>query len=160
AVAREQNLLKTAKDDPDEAIALLKPVANMEGFRAVCTLSGQLLADSPPQALRVAEEAVARARGMEEGERAWALAQAGELVYRAGKKEAGRKLIEEAANLAAPLGFADLDGYRRGMVAIRVALFDPAACRKMIDPMKGASDFNRWLAQACGRAAEHDLPTA
>ena len=47
-----------------------------------------------------------------------------------------------------PLGYAELDGYRRGMVAVRVALFDPAACRKMIDPMKEARDFNRWLAQA------------
>jgi hypothetical protein len=157
---RDANLLKTAKDDPDEAVALLKPVAGTEGFRAVCSLASQLLADAPDKALRVAEEAVARARGLEEAERAWALAQAGELVYRAGKKDAGRKVIDEAAKLAEPLAFAELDGYRRGMVAARVALYDPAKCRAMIDPMKQAMEFNRWLAQACPRVAEHDLATA
>src|SRR5262249_42256700 len=154
------SLVKAAKDAPDEADAVLKPMAGMDGFRAVCSLASQLLSDSPEKALRVAEEAVARARGLEEAERSWALAQAGELVFRAGKKDAGRKIIEEAAKLAEPLAFADLDGYRRGMVAVRVALYDPAKCRAMIDPMKQAMDFNRWLAQACPRAAEHDLATA
>jgi hypothetical protein len=159
AATRDLELLKTAKEDADEAVALLKPITGIEGFRAVCSLAEQLLRDAPDKALRVAEEAVTRARGLEEAQRAWALAQAGELVFRAGKPDAGRKVIEEAAKLSEPLAFAELDGYRRGMVASRVALYDPTACRKMIDPMKVASDFNRWLAQACARVAEHDLAT-
>jgi RNA polymerase sigma factor (sigma-70 family) len=160
AVAREDNLLATAKGDADEAVALLKSRTGIDGFRAVCDLCGELLPVAPEQALRVAEEAVVRARGIEQAERTWALAQAGELVYRAGKPAVGRKLIEEAAKLAEPLGTAELDGYRRGMVASRVALYDPAACRKIIDPIKDAREFNRHLAQACVRAAEHDLATA
>jgi hypothetical protein len=159
AVARDRDLVKIAKDDVDEALALLKPQAGSEGFRAVCNLCGELLPLAPEKALRVAEEAVVRARGLEQAERTWALGQAGELVFRAGKPAVGRKLIEEAAKLAAPMGTADLDGYRRGMVASRVALYDPAAARKLIDPIKDAREFNRYLAQACVRAAEQDLAT-
>jgi hypothetical protein len=157
---RERTLLKTAKEDPDEAVALLRPVTGVEGFRSVCALARQLIADSPDKSLRIAEEAVARARGLDEDQRTRTLAQAGELVWLAGKKDAGRKLIEQAAALAEPLGYADLDGYRRGMVACRVALYDPAECRKMIDPIKEAREFNRYLAQACSRLAESDLPLA
>ena len=156
AADRDHTLLKTAKDDPDEAVALVKPVDGVKGFLEVHALAVQLMSDAPDKALRVAEEAVARARGLEEDQRTWALAQAGELVWRAGKKDAGRKLIEEAAKLAEPLAFADYDGFRRGMVSCRVALYDPAGCRKMIDPMKDARDFNRWLAPACARLADSD----
>jgi hypothetical protein len=160
AVVRDRDLLKTAKEDVDEAVALLKPLTGFDGFRAVSNLCGELLPVAPEQARRVAEEAVVRARGLEQVDRAWGLAQAGELVFRAGKQEMGRKLIEEAVKLAAPLGTAELDVYRRGIVASRVALYDPAACRKMIDSIKDAREFNRYLAQACVRAAEHDLATA
>jgi hypothetical protein len=160
AVDRERTLLATAKDDPDEAVALLKEAGGRDGFRAVCRLAGQLLPDAPGRALRVAEEAVVRARGMPEADRPWALAEAGELVVRAGKTDAGRKLIEEAARLVEPLGFDGLDGYRRGMVACRLARFDPTRCRALIDPIQQASEFNRYLALACPRVAEADLPLA
>ncbi|QJW99976.1 MSCRAMM family protein [Frigoriglobus tundricola] len=160
AAVRDRDWLKIAKEDADEAVALLKPLTKHEGFRAVCELAGQLLPDAPDNALRVAEEAVARARGMDEADRAWTLAQAGELVFRAGKPDAGRKLIEEAVKRVEPLGGGDRNAFLRGTVACRVALYDPAACRKLIDPIKGASEFNRHLAQACARVAEHDLATA
>src|SRR5262249_5123065 len=52
------------------------------------------------------------------------------------------------------------DGYRRGMVACRLALFDPARARAMIDPFQNAMEFNRYLAMACARVAEVDLPRA
>jgi hypothetical protein len=154
---RERTLLAAAREDPDEAIALLTTATGTEGFRAVCKLTGQLLPDAPDKAVRLAEEAVVRARGMPEASRPWALAQAGELVFRAGSKDSGRKLIEEAAKLVEPLGFDGLDGYCRGMVACRLALFDPARCRALIDPIQQAGEFNRYLAQACPRAAEADL---
>jgi protocatechuate 3,4-dioxygenase beta subunit len=160
AALRDRDLLKTATEDVDEAIAVLKPVGDVEGFRQVCALAERLLPDAPDKAARLAEEAVARARGLEEAQRLWTLAQAGELVFRAGNPAGGRKLIEEAVKLAAPVGTDGLDSYRRGMVACRVALYDPAVARKMIDPIKEASEFNRWLAQGCVRAATHDLPTA
>lgn len=157
---RDRTLLATACGDADEAVALLKSVGGTDGFRAVCKLATDLLPDAPDKALRVAEEAVARARGFEQVDRVWALAWAGELVYRAGRKDAGRKLIEEAAAAAGPLDFWGLDAYRRGMVACRVALYDPAKARAMIDPMTKVSDFNRWLRQCCLRRAEVDLPMA
>lgn len=157
AADRDRVLLAAAKADPDEAVALLKPAGGYEGFRDVCKLAGQLLPDAPDRALRVAEEAVARARGMPEADRGWALAQAGELVYRAGRKDAGRKLIEEAAKLVAG---PDAEGYGRGVVACRLALFDPAAARAMIDPIRPATEFNGWLQKACPRLAETDLPRA
>jgi protocatechuate 3,4-dioxygenase beta subunit len=153
-------LVAVARDDPDEAVALLQGAGGAEGFRAVCNLAERLLPDVPDAALRLAEEAVVRARGMAASDRAWALAQAGELVFRAGKTDTGRKLIEEAAGLVEPLGHDGLDGYLRGMVACRVALYDAARARKMIDPIKQATAFNRYLAQACVRLAGRDLPTA
>ena len=44
------------------------------------------------------------------------------------RKDAGRKIIEEAAELA-PLGFADTDADYRGSVAARVALCGSAKAR-------------------------------
>jgi hypothetical protein len=157
---RDRTLYATAKDDPDEAVALLKPAGGIEGFQAVCRLAGRLVADAPDKAHRVAEEAVARARGMPEADRSWALAQAGELVFRAGDKDGARKLIEESAKRVESLGFDGRDGYQRGIVACRLALFDPARCRALIDPIKEAREFDRYLALACCRAAETDLPLA
>jgi RNA polymerase sigma factor (sigma-70 family) len=153
-------LIEVARDDPEEAVALLRSAGGAEGFRTLCGLAGQQLPDAPRPALRLAEEAVTRARGMDQSARPWALAQAGELVYRAGKEDAGRKLIEEAAKLAEPLGHDGMGGFTRGMVACRVVLYDPAKARQMIDPIRDPREFNRWLAQACVRLAERDLSLA
>ena len=141
-------------------MAFLKSSGGPEGFRSLCRLATQLLPDAPVATLRLAEEAAVRARAMEQSSRPWALAQAGELVFRAGKKDAGRKLIEEAAVLVEPLGHDGLDSYARGMVAGRVAFYDAAKARRMIDPIKQSFDFNRWLGYGCVRLAETDLATA
>jgi RNA polymerase sigma factor (sigma-70 family) len=155
AADRDRTLLTTARDDPDEAIALLKDLGGREGFRAVCQLARQLLPDAPDKALRIAEEAVVRARAMPEADRPLSLAQAGEMVFATGKKDAGRMLIEEAVKLAEAFEVS-----RRGIVACRLALFDPARARALIDPIPDAVQFNRCLALACARAAEIDLPLA
>jgi protocatechuate 3,4-dioxygenase beta subunit len=155
-----RRLADVAREDPDEAVALLKSATGTEGFVALCRLADGLLSDAPEPALRLAEEAVSRARALEPMYRPWALARAGELVFRAGRKDAGRKVIEEAAALAAARGVDEFDGYSRGTVACRVALYDPAAARRLIDPVKDATQFNRWLAQACIRLSETDLPLA
>jgi hypothetical protein len=160
AADRDRKLFAAAKEDPDEAIELLKPVTGMEGFRAVCALASDLLPDHPEKAMPIAEEAVVRARGLAPDYRRSALAQTGELVYHCGKNDAGRKLIEEAAVLVAPLGNSGMDGYYRGFVASRIALYDPARARTMIDALEEANDYSRWLAQACIRVAESDLGLA
>jgi hypothetical protein len=155
AADRDRTLLATARDDADEAVGLLKGIGGREGFRAVCQLTRQLLPDAPDPALRLAEEAVVRARAMPEADRPSALAQAGELVFAAGKKHAGRTLIEEAAKRAESFEVSS-----RGIVACRLALFDPARARALIDPIPDAMQFNRCLALACARAVEIDLPRA
>lgn len=153
-------LVECAREDPEEALALLKSAGGIEGFRTVCDLAGRLLPAAPVPGLRLAEEAVLRARGLPQANRPWALAQAAELVYRAGRRDAARKLIDEAAALAEPLSAEGLDTYTRGMVASRVVLSDPARARRLLDPIADASEFNRWLGQSCVRLAEVDLPTA
>ncbi len=153
-------LADVARDDPDEAVALLKSATGVEGFLAVCRLTDGLLPNVPEPALRLAEEAVSRARALDPMYRPGTLARAGELVYRAGRADAGRKILGEAAALAAARNVDEFDGYNRGMVACRVALYDPAAARRLIDPFKDAAQFNRWLAEACVRLADTDLPLA
>ena len=69
------------------------------------------------KALLFADEAVNRARVLPEDERAAPLATAGALLARAGKAEAGRALVDEAALAAAQLGTVDRAARDRAIVA-------------------------------------------
>jgi hypothetical protein len=155
-----RRLADVAREDPDEAVALLRSATGVEGFQAVRRLAERLLPDAPEAAARLAEEVVLRARGMEPMHRTWSLAAAGELVYRTGRKDVGRKLIDEAAAQAERLGTNEFDGYNRGMVACRLALYDPARARRLIDSIQERYSLNRFLTQACIRLADVDLPLA
>jgi hypothetical protein len=157
---RNRRLLATAIADPDEAIALLKPVTGYEADVAIRDLFLHLLRDHPDQALRIAEEAVVRARAVDESLRAAPLAVAGDFVYRAGKKDAGRKLIEEALKLVERTGYSADNNYAWGIVAGRLALFDPEKARVMIDRFENVREFDIFLCDATIRVARANLAIA
>ena len=161
AVERECSIDGLARRDPDEAVALLTRVTGIEGFRAVCALCDKLCVDDATRGSAFGRGGGrSRARGMPGESRGWALAQAGEMVYRAGRRDAGRKIIEEAAVDVETIGTQAQASFQRGMIAVRLAYFDPARVRRLIDPMPGANEFNRWLGAACVRLAMIDLPLA
>jgi hypothetical protein len=127
---------KTAEDDLDEAISLLPP-----GWEAVDPLErlANRFADSDPvKALRCAEELMVRARAADQPNRAVALAAAGALVARLGRREAGRKLVEGAVAMARKLSGTSCGEVVWGRVAVAVGAYDLKRALAMLQPKPAA----------------------
>jgi len=159
-VNREKTLFDLARKDIDEALDLLPKGKDRDAFREVLELGRRLAAVDPAKAQRVAEDAVIRARQMALPERAWSLAQAGELAVRAGRAAGGGKVLAEAADWAEKLGPEGLHGLARGMVAARLAPFDWPRAKALLDSFKDPSDYNRYLCIAAAQVAGTDFPHA
>jgi protocatechuate 3,4-dioxygenase beta subunit len=155
-VHRERTLFDLARNDVDEALDLIPKGKDSSAFREVLELGNRLAAVDPAKAERVAEDAVLRARQMALPERAWSLAQAGELATRAGRAAGGRQVLAEAADWAEKLVVGGLPGLARGMVAARLAPVDWPRAKKLLDAFKDPSDYNRHLRSAAARIAETD----
>jgi uncharacterized GH25 family protein len=156
-VERARTLFELARKDVDEAIDLIPKGKDSSAFSEVLELGKRLAAVDPAKAARVAEEAVLRARQMALPERAWSLAQAGELAIRAGRGAGGRQVLAEAADWAEKLVIDGLPGLARGMVAARLAPVDWPRAKKLLDAFKDPYDYNRYLCGAAARIAETDL---
>ncbi len=76
------------------------------------------------KALRFADEALARVGQLSEVERPTALAATGGVLARAGRGEAGRELIDDAARAAAQLGIQGPEAQERAIVAGAIAPHD------------------------------------
>ncbi|MGA2061572.1 MAG: carboxypeptidase-like regulatory domain-containing protein [Thermoguttaceae bacterium] len=138
---------KVAEADVEEAITLLAPYADYSSFMTLQTLVNRYAASDPAKAERLAEEAVLLARKLDQPERTYALAKAGELVVRLGKTEQGRKLIEEAAAMADKMGTADSNVYYRGLVAGAIAPLDLPRAMSLVEPTDAGSEKDRALAR-------------
>jgi hypothetical protein len=157
-VLRIADARRVAGTDADEAIRLLSRNNADEAFRQLIDLSREFALADPPRATRFAEEAVVRARGMKLPARVWSLATAGELVMEL-NRDAGRKLIVEAAELAEPLGNEAMQGYARGFVAARLASFDLERAKSLL-PTEPIGEANRWRVAVARRVAATDLNAA
>jgi hypothetical protein len=79
-------------------------------------------------------------------ERAAALAEAGAVLARAGRPDAGRKLIDEAAGAAGGIGVTDRPAYVRGRVAGALAPFDLKRALDLVEPLPEPRDRVRYTA--------------
>ena len=160
--ARQKTLFDTAKADPDEALAAVAGMAADAGFHEAARVGELMLAVDKATALRFAEEAVVKARQIRLPDRVWSLARAGDLAVRAGNAAGGKKVLAEAADLAAKLT-PDVNGRNSlavGLAAAHLAPHDAAKADQMLDTLTDPGDYNRYLAAAAGRVARVDLGRA
>ncbi len=108
-----------AETDADEAIALFRTPKGGSGQHVLVKLAERFASQDPGKALKFAELAAEKARAMDIPDRAGAMAKAGALLMRLGRKEAGLALVNEGAAAAAKLGFESREAYARGDVAAR-----------------------------------------
>jgi len=140
-----EELAKIADDDPDEALALLAEMSNLWAYSRAKYLAQRYLTSHPDKAARFAEEAVLRARTLEQPRRMSALADAGSLVVRLGSKDAGLKLIQEAADMAANLGTEDEEGSSRRRVALALAPHDPDRAIELLERITNRTERNLYV---------------
>lgn len=158
SAVRSQTLLATAKEDVDEALAVLAGAKGERVYYEAVELARKLLPVDKEKAARVAEEVAVRARRRDLPDKVWSLAEAGDLAARAGNAAGGKKLLAEAADLAAKLDGSGRDGnaFAVGMVAARLAPYDWPRAEDLLESLKDPSEYNRWLSAACGRLAATD----
>ena len=132
---RSMTVMAASDANLDDLIGLLPS----DGPRAVMILANSP-SDTPsttrPRISRCAEEGIVRARGLNQPERADALAFFVALVSRLDKRSLGRKLIEEAWQIAARLPAATPTSMRiRGEVAAAIAGFDLQKAVALLEPI-------------------------
>ena len=157
---RQEMAAKIVLTDTDEALSLLPASNDGRTFRAIMSLAESCIGSAPDSAANYAEEAVLRARNLDQPDRTSALARAGVLVARLGKVEAGRKLAEEAAAMAAKLSTDGRGSYTRGIAAAALAPHDLPRAMGLVAAIDDASDRDRGLAKVAAALAREDLEQA
>jgi hypothetical protein len=158
-VLRTAEAQKLAATDPDEALALIARVTGRDSYRLPAEIARKLAATDPTKAKRFAEEAAVKARALQLPDRAWTMAGAGDLLVDLGQRDAGRKLIFEAADIVDTFGAQGMHGFARGYVAARLAQFDLNRAKILI-PSEPQNEMTRWLSNVAVRLAPQDLPRA
>ncbi len=151
AVVAEQ----VAESDIDEAIDLIG--SDFSGFKR---LAQQLVTTDPAKALRCTEEMAVHARNMDQPWRAINLAAAGRLTVRAGNKQAGRKMLEEAADMTDRMGSGQSFKRACGEVAKALAVVDPERAIKLIESGMEKNQQGHYMARIAAAAGENDLDSA
>ncbi len=146
-----------AEQDGPEALAMLAPAAPSESQYTLQRLADRFAPTDPKKSLLFAEEAVVRARALQQPNGAAALARAGTVLIRLGRAEAGLKLIDEAAEAAAHLGTRVMDGYTRGVVARALAPFDANRALALVESTDSKDRYTGFVAAAI---AEKDTDRA
>ncbi len=159
---RQKKLVETAKTDIDDAVAVVSALKAEAGFDEAMRVGEALLSVDKTKALRFAEEAVVKARQLEVPQRIWSMARAGDLAVRAGGVAGGKKVLGEAADLAAKLtpDVNGRNGLAVGSVATAFAAHDWPRAAALLDLLKDPGDYNRFLSTAAARVARTDLPRA
>ena len=137
---------RIAEDDPEEAIALLSGDGSRAHY-ALMQTAKRLAASDVAKAMRFAEEAVVSARALDQPARSLALAECGLLVTRLGNKEAGRKLLEEAAEMAPQLPTGERQDFYLGRIAVAVGSYDTERAIKLLDAIKEPRERQAYKAK-------------
>jgi len=156
-IVETSKLLDIAKADPEEAIALLASRKGSEGYHATIRLASQLRPIDAKKALRICEEAVLRARGLDMPDRVAYLAESGYVVARSGNREGGKAIIIEAADMAEKLPDSRHAGWAKANAASYLAPFDEARALPMIVSLKEEGDRDFQFANAINQVAAFDL---
>jgi hypothetical protein len=160
AVGRPDRLLQQARTDIDAAVAMLTGLTANTGYWQAVQTGEKLLDTDKAKALRLAEVAVTKARQLALPAKIYSLAQAGDMVARAGGAN-GKAVIAEAVELAANLT-PDENGRNSmtiGMVAARLAPHDGTKAESLLNSLP-SGDYNRFLCATVGRLALDDLDRA
>jgi len=145
--------------DVDEAIALLTRSDNYQTFATLISLATHYAKSDAAKAQRLAEEAVLMARKLDQPDRTTALAEAGSMAVKLGHVEAGRKLIAEAAEMAAKMAASGRHAYVRINLATALAPYDLDRALSLVEPL-AANDKERALARIAGAIAPSHLDKA
>ena len=145
-----------AETDADGALELLTAPGVGSSQYILQRLAERFAGEDRAKALKFAEEAAVQARAMEQPDRAGAMAKAGAVLVRLGRKEAGLALVNEAAEAAARMGFESRQAYARGNVAGALAPFDVERALALVEPMKDENDRDRYLGFIATALAETD----
>jgi hypothetical protein len=116
------------------------------GYYSLKELAHHFAASDPQKALRCAEEAVLQARNLDQPDRALGLAEMGALVVRLGNKESGRKLLDQAAEMAAQWKASDRNVVALGSLAVAVAPSDLSKAMSLLEKLP-RSDRPRYQAK-------------
>jgi RNA polymerase sigma factor (sigma-70 family) len=125
-----------AETDVEGALALLNQKPDSASQRALQELADRSAESDPKKAMRFAEEAAVQARGLNQPDRALAMARAGAILVKLGRGDVGRKLIDEAARDAAQLPLVNPGIYHRGFVSGIVAPYDVERALALVAPIK------------------------
>ena len=150
---------KMAEADAHGALAFLAKDRGIETQTFVQNLANRFASSDREKALLFAGEAAARARTLDDNNRPSALAMAGAVLARAGRPQAGRALIEEAALAAAQLGNDERIGQERAIVAGQLAPYDLKRALALIEPIQ-AEEKDRNLAFIARAIATTDTARA
>jgi protocatechuate 3,4-dioxygenase beta subunit len=143
---REAAARRIAEDDPEEAVALLSADGSRAHYLLLQTAK-RLAASDAAKAIRFAEEAVVTARALNQPARTLALANCGLLVTRLGNQEAGRKLLEEAAEMAPQLPTGETQDYYLGRIAVALGSYDVERALKLLVAVKDPRERQRYQAK-------------
>ena len=127
---------KLAGTDAEDALGLLNQRPDSASQRVLQGLADRFAETDAKKALRFAEEAAVQARGLNQPDRALAMARAGAVLVKLGRVDVGRKLIEEAARDAAQLPAVNRAGFYRGLISGILAPYDVERALALVEPIK------------------------
>jgi uncharacterized GH25 family protein len=120
---KKNDITTVAEEDVDEALSMLPQDAG-QAFQQLMGLARHFAESDREKALRFASEAVIRSRNLDDPHRVLTLAESGALVWKLGNKEAGAKLVREAADMAAKWASSDQREWQIVTVAQTIAPVD------------------------------------
>jgi RNA polymerase sigma factor (sigma-70 family) len=127
-----------AETNVEETLVYLANDRDRDTQSFLLKLADRFVARDRAKALRFADEALARIGQLSEAERPTALAATGGVLARAGRVEAGRKLIDDAVRAAAQLGVLASESQNRAIVAAAIAPQDLKKALALLDPVPPA----------------------
>ncbi len=147
------SLDKLAAEDVEEALAQLAERDPAAACRELKRLATKYIDANAAKALRLTEELVVRARALDPRYRTSLMTDAGILLFKLGRPDAGRKIIEEIAAHVDKLPKEGLEGYLRGHTASGLALFDLPRAKQLLQSTPDRFDRQRYLGIAVNTVA-------
>ncbi len=143
------SLKKVAEEDLEEAFSLIAKQGS-RSYISLIQLAKHFAASDPEKAMRSAEEAVVRARSLDQPERTAALARTGALVMLLGKTQAGQKLVDEAAEMAGKMQPSERNYYVFSTVAGALAPSDLSRAKGLMDKISDKNRRDYYVAEVAG----------
>ncbi len=140
----------------DEAISLLTDLPADKAFGYLHAWAARLATPSPQAALRLAEEALLRARALEQPHRTRGLAQAAQLLVRLGKVDAAGRIVHEVGKAVEDAGLDAFPEYDRGEIAMALACFDERRAVRIVEAAQDESAKRFLLRNVVRGVATHD----